>query len=220
LTADLVVMAIGIRPEIELARTAGLDVNRGVVVGDDMRTTDPHIYAVGECAEHRGLCFGLVEPLWDMAEVCADRLAGGNGARFAAPILSARLKITGVDMFSAGALMAEAESDDEITYLDNAEGIYKKLVLRDGRIAGVMLYGDVADSAWYLHLMRDRTDVSALRPNLIFGQGHAEEAAAQDAVQSQHMVITSAAEMRAANGAARPRIGWPPINETARAAYA
>jgi nitrite reductase (NADH) large subunit len=218
LPADFVVMAVGIRPEIVLARDAGLDANRGIVVGDDMRTTDPHIFAVGECAEHRGQCYGLVEPLWDMAQVCAERLAGVGDAMFAAPILSARLKITGVEVFSAGALMAEAESDDEITYLDDAEGIYKKLVLRDGRIAGVMLYGDVADSAWYLRLMRESADVSALRPNLIFGQGHAEE---QDEAPEagEETTVVPAAERRAVNGAARTRTGWPSIDPVARPAY-
>ncbi len=223
LPADLVVMAIGIRPEIELARRAGLDVNRGVVVGDDLRTSDPHIYAVGECAEHRGLCFGLVEPLWDMAEVCAQRLAGGQDAVFAAPVLSARLKITGVDVFSAGALMAEAESDDEVTYLDGTEGIYRKLVLRDDRIAGVMLYGDIAESAWYLRLMREGVDVSAMRPDLIFGQGYAEEPTAEAPAgageQSEASGIAPAAEMRAVPSVSRPRIGWQWINHTVRPAY-
>jgi nitrite reductase [NAD(P)H] large subunit len=218
LPADLVVMAVGIRPEIALARRAGLDVNRGVVVGDDMRTSDPHIYAVGECAEHRGVCFGLVEPLWDMAEACAERLAGGAHGNFAAPIMSARLKITGVDVFSAGALMAEAESDDEITYLDNADGVYKKLVLRDGSIVGVMLYGDIVDSAWYLQLMRARADVSALRPNLIFGRSHpGEQAEARE--PSEEASVAPVATTTGVNGSARTRIGWPLIDATARPAY-
>jgi nitrite reductase (NADH) large subunit len=219
LPADLVVMAIGIRPEIDLARRIGLDVNRGIVVNDDMRTTDPHIYAVGECAEHRGICYGLVEPLWDMAEVCANRLAGGGDALFTAPIPSARLKITGVDVFSAGALMAEADSDDEITYLDSGQGIYKKLVLREGKIAGVMLYGDIADSAWYLKLMRERANISSLRPNLVFGQGPVEEATAQDDNQSADVNAASAVERRAVEEDARARIDLSWIAATARPAY-
>jgi len=168
--ADLVVMAIGIRPEITLAKQAGLDANRGVVVGDDMRTTDPHIYAVGECAEHRGQCFGLVAPLWDMAKVCADRLAGIEGPLFAAPKLSTRLKITGIDVFSAGVLAAADESEDEITFSDAAAGIYKKLIIRDDKLVGTVLYGDATDGAWYFDLLCQGTDVSALRPTLIFGQ--------------------------------------------------
>jgi nitrite reductase [NAD(P)H] large subunit len=166
--ADLVVMAIGIRPEIALARQAGLDANRGIVVGDDMRSTDPHIYAVGECAEHRGLCFGLVEPLWSMASVCAARLAGSETALFATPVLATRLKITGIDVFSAGVLMAEAESDDEITLLDNLRGVYKKLVLREGRIVGAVLYGDIGDSARYLALIGDAVDITPFRQRIIF----------------------------------------------------
>jgi nitrite reductase (NADH) large subunit len=172
--ADLVVMAIGIRPEITLAKQAGLDANRGIVVGDDMRTTDPHIYAVGECAEHRGTCFGLVAPLWDMAKVCADRLAGIEGKLFATPELSTRLKITGIDVFSAGVLMASDESEDEVTYSDASAGIYKKLVIRDDKLVGAVLYGDVADGAWYFDLICQGSDVSAFRPGMIFGRAAAE----------------------------------------------
>jgi len=167
--ADLVVMAIGIRPEISLAKQAGLDANRGVVVGDDMRTTDPHIYAVGECAEHRGQCFGLVAPLWDMAKICADRLAGIDAPLFAAPKMSTRLKITGIDVFSAGVLAAADESEDEITFSDAAAGIYKKLVIRDDKLVGAVLYGDVADGAWYFDLMCKGANLGDLRPAMIFG---------------------------------------------------
>ncbi|MDE2165211.1 MAG: NAD(P)/FAD-dependent oxidoreductase [Alphaproteobacteria bacterium] len=169
LPADFVVMAVGICPETGLARQAGLDVNRGIVVDDGLRSSDPAIYAVGECAEHRGLCFGLVAPVWDMAETCAARLAGDRSAFFATSVLSAQLKITGVEVFSAGALMAEAESDDEITYLDAAGGTYRKLVLRDDTVVGAVLYGDVTDGAWYLRLIRQAADVSQLRAELIFG---------------------------------------------------
>jgi nitrite reductase (NADH) large subunit len=172
--ADLVVMAIGIRPEITLAKQAGLDANRGIVVGDDMRTTDPHIYAVGECAEHRGKCFGLVAPLWDMAKVCADRLAGIEGDLFKTPELSTRLKITGIDVFSAGVLTAADDSEDEVTYSDASAGIYKKLVIRDDKLVGAVLYGDVADGAWYFDLICQGTDVSAFRPGMIFGRAAAE----------------------------------------------
>jgi nitrite reductase (NADH) large subunit len=174
--ADLVVMAVGIRPNIALAKAAGLDANRGVVVADNMQTTDPSIFAVGECAEHRGQCFGLVAPLWDMAKVCAHHLAGGEEMLFAAPALSTRLKITGIDVFSAGALVAADEADDEITLQDAAHGTYKKLVLRDGKLVGAVLYGDVADGAWYFDLMRQGTDVGEIRAKMIFGQAHAEGA--------------------------------------------
>jgi nitrite reductase (NADH) large subunit len=172
--ADLVVLAIGIRPNIDLARAAQLEVNRGIVVTDDMRTSDPDIFAVGECVEHRGNVFGLVAPIWDQAKVCAARLAGDEEALFVSKALSTSLKITGVDVFSAGALMAADESDDEITLRDDSRGLYKKIVLRDGKLVGAVLYGDVADGQWYLQLMRDKEDVSALRERLVFGRAFAE----------------------------------------------
>lgn len=168
--ADLVVLAIGIRPNIDLARDAGLRINRGIEVFDDMRTSDPDIFAVGECVEHRGQVFGLVAPLWDQAKVCAAQLAGDGSAVFATQVLSTSLKITGVDVFSAGALMAADEADDEITLRDDARGMYKKIVLREGRLVGAVLYGDVADGPWYLKTMREGRDVGALRDRLVFGR--------------------------------------------------
>ncbi|HEY4264388.1 MAG TPA: nitrite reductase large subunit NirB, partial [Micropepsaceae bacterium] len=172
--ADLVVLAIGIRPNIDLARAAELEVNRGIVVADDMRTSDSDIFAVGECVEHRGQVFGLVAPLWDQAKVCAAQLAGDETALFSAGALSTSLKITGVDVFSAGALMAADESDDEITLRDDNRGLYKKIVLREGRLVGAVMYGDVADGQWYLRLIREKTDVAGLRDRLVFGRAFAE----------------------------------------------
>jgi nitrite reductase (NADH) large subunit len=172
--ADLVVLAIGIRPNIDLARAAELDVNRGIKVYDDMRTSDPAIFAVGECVEHRGQVFGLVAPIWDQAKVCAAQLAGDETAVFASQALSTSLKITGIDVFSAGALMAAGENDDEITLRDDSRGLYKKIVLRDGKLVGAVLYGEVADGPWYLQLMRDKQDVSALRERLVFGRAFTE----------------------------------------------
>ncbi len=171
--ADLVVLAIGIRPNIALAKQAGLEVNRAIIVLDSLQTSDPDIYAIGECVEHRGQCFGLVAPIWDMAKVCADHLAGASDSAFAAQLSSTRLKITGVDVFSAGALVANAEDDDEITFSDAANGVYKKLVLRDNKVVGSVLYGDVADGAWYFDLMRKATDIGSIRPLMIFGQAYA-----------------------------------------------
>ncbi|HEU0163124.1 MAG TPA: nitrite reductase large subunit NirB [Rhizomicrobium sp.] len=168
--ADLVVLAIGIRPNIELAKNAQLEVNRGIVVGDDMRTSDPDIFAVGECVEHRGNVFGLVAPIWDQARACAARLAGNEEAVFVSRDISTSLKITGVDVFSAGALCAASEQDDEVTLRDDRRGIYKKIVMRDGRLVGAVLYGDVTDGQWYLQLMRDKQDVSVLRDRLVFGK--------------------------------------------------
>jgi len=176
--ADLVVLAIGIRPNIDLARAAGLDVNRGLLVGDDMRTSDPNIYAVGECIEHNGQVFGLVAPIWEQAKVCGARLAGDEEAVYVPPPIFTSLKITGVDVFSAGALAAADESDDEITLHDAKRGVYKKIVLRGDRLVGSVLYGHVADGPWYVQLMRDKTDVSAFRDQLVFGRAFAEPAGA------------------------------------------
>jgi nitrite reductase (NADH) large subunit len=176
--ADLVVLAIGIRPNIDLPRAAGLDVNRGLLVGDDMRTSDPDIYAVGECIEHNGQVFGLVAPIWEQAKVCGARLAGDEAAAYVPPPVFTSLKITGVDVFSAGALAAADESDEEITLHDARRGVYKKVILRDDRIVGSVLYGHVADGPWYVQLMREKADVSAFRDQLVFGRAFAEAAAA------------------------------------------
>ncbi|CAA7611600.1 Nitrite reductase (NAD(P)H) [Candidatus Terasakiella magnetica] len=172
--AELVVVAIGIRPNVDLAKAAGLEVNRGIVVGDDMATSDPSIYAVGECVEHRGQIFGLVAPLWEQAKVCAARMAGDDQAIYVTPALSTRLKITGIDVFSAGQLVAQDEADEELVYRDSARGIYKKLVLRADKVVGAVMYGDVEDGAWYFQLMRDKADIAAIRDRMIFGQVYAD----------------------------------------------
>ena len=167
--ADLVVVAIGIRPDIALARAAGLEVNRGIVVGDNMATSDPDIFAVGECAEHRGAVVGLVAPIWDMARVCAHHLAGGDAPIYAAQATATRLKITGIDVYSAGQLAA-GEDEDEVVLRDARRRAYRKLVLRDGKVVGTVLYGDVSDGAWYFDLIRRKTDVSDIADRMILGQ--------------------------------------------------
>ncbi|MCO6418460.1 nitrite reductase large subunit NirB [Siccirubricoccus sp. KC 17139] len=174
--ADLVVVAIGIRPNIDLARQAGLEVNRGIVVDDGLRTEDPNIFAVGECVEHRGQVFGLVAPIWEQAKICAAQLAGDETAIYVTPPLSTRLKITGVDVFSAGALAAADPADEEITFQDVARGVYRKLVLRGGKVAGVVMYGDVTDGPWYFQLLREGTEVGPMRDTLILGRAVATAA--------------------------------------------
>src|SRR5205814_9808969 len=139
---------------------AKLDVNRGILVGDDMRTSDADIYAVGECTEHNGQVSGLVAPIWEQAKVCGARLAGDAAAVYVPPPVFTSLKITGIDVFSAGALAAVEEADDEITLHDAKRGVYKKIVLRDDKIVGTVLYGNVADGPWYVQLMRDKLDVA------------------------------------------------------------
>ncbi len=169
--ADLVVMAVGIRPNIALARESGLACGRGVHVNDTLQTFDPRIYAVGECVEHRGQCYGLVAPLFEQAKVVANHLAELGFARYTGSEVSTKLKVTGMDVFSAG----EFEGDDDtdlLTFEDAARGVYKKLVVKDNRIRGAVLCGDTIDGAWYFQLMRDGTDIAHLRETLLFGQAH------------------------------------------------
>jgi nitrite reductase (NADH) large subunit len=178
LPADLVVLAIGIRPNVELARAAALDVNRGILVGDDMATSDADIYAVGECVEHNGKVFGLVAPIWDQARVCGAQLADDKAEVYVPPPVFTSLKITGIDVFSAGALAAADEADEEITLHDATGGLYKKVILRNDRVVGSVLFGSVADGPWYVELMRDGTDVSSFRDRIVFGRPLAERAGA------------------------------------------
>lgn len=174
LPADLVIMAVGIRPNIQLARDAGLYCERGIVVSDTMQTYDPRIYAVGECIQHRGQTYGLVAPLYEQARVCANHLAGPGFADYYGSLLSTTLKVTGVSLFSAGEFQGGRGYQDLI-FKDPARGVYRKLVLRDNRVRGAVFYGEVQDSAWYLGLMRQKADVAPLRQQLIFGRAHAEE---------------------------------------------
>jgi nitrite reductase (NADH) large subunit len=169
LQADLVVMAAGIRPNVALARAAGLACGRGIQVDDGMRSlTDPAVYAVGECVEHRGAVFGLVAPLYEMAKVAADRIAGVAETDYVPAVTGTRLKVTGIDMFSAGDFIGD-DTTDEIVFRDAARGVHKRLVLRDDRLIGAVLYGEARDAAWYFDLMRGGTDVAALRDTLVFG---------------------------------------------------
>lgn len=169
LAADLVVFAVGVKPNIDLARDAGLDVNRGITVDDFMMTSDPDIFAVGECIEHRGQTFGLVGPLWEQARTCAEVLCGGAPAPYAAPAPNTSLKVTGVDVFSAGVLSARDDGDEEITLRDAGAGQYKKLVVRDRRLVGAILYGEIADGPWFTELIHSGRDIMPMRDSLIFG---------------------------------------------------
>ena len=167
--ADLVVMAAGIRPNTALAESAGLLCNRGVVVNDTLQTYDPKIYAIGECANHRGTAYGLVAPLYEQAKVCANHLAQMGIARYQGSQTSTKLKVTGIDLFSAGDFMG-GDGVEEITLSDPIGGVYKKLLLKDEKLIGACLYGDTADGAWYFKLLREGKDVSALRDRLMFGE--------------------------------------------------
>ncbi len=168
LPADIVVMAAGIRPNIALAKAAGLACGRGIQVDDGMATSDPAIFAVGECVEHRGALFGLVAPLWDMAKVLADRVTKTAMTDYVPTVTGTRLKVTGIDMFSAGDFMGD-ENTDDVVFRDAARGVHKKLVIRDDKLIGAVLYGEARDSAWYFDMIRTGTDISALRDTLVFG---------------------------------------------------
>ena len=168
LEAELVVIAAGIKPNADLGRKAGLEVNRGIVVNDFMETSDPDILAVGECTEHRGRTFGLVAPLFDQARVLAATITDNRGPVFSAPAPAAKLKIMGVDIFSAGSI-DEAEAGVEVVrYEDPALGAYKKLLIKDNRLHGMILVGDIEDELVYMDWMRSGTDLAPLRRQLLF----------------------------------------------------
>ncbi|HHN68168.1 MAG TPA: NAD(P)/FAD-dependent oxidoreductase, partial [Thermopetrobacter sp.] len=169
--ADLVVMAAGIVPEKRLAEEAGLYCERGIVVNDYMMTYDPRIFAVGECVQHRGVCYGLVAPLYEQARVLANHIAGRGWMTYEGSVTSTKLKVTGIDLFSAGDFLGGGDSE-ELIMLDEKAGVYKKLVIENDRLTGAVLYGDTMDGAWYFQLIREGSDISEIRGRLLFGQAH------------------------------------------------
>jgi nitrite reductase (NADH) large subunit len=166
--ADAVIFAAGIRPNTALAKDAGIAVNRGIVVNDEMQTASPEIYALGECAEHRGTCYGLVEPAYEQARVLARHLAG-RPAAYQGSVVSTNLKVSGVSVFSAGDFMG-GEGSESLVLTDRRRGTYKKLVIADGRLTGAVLIGDTVDALWYLELIRNREKVAAIRTDMVFGR--------------------------------------------------
>jgi len=189
LPADLVVMAVGIRPNTALAESMNLHVNKGIVVSDTLQTvTDPRIYAVGECAAHRGIAYGLVAPLFEQGKVLATHLAEFGIGRYIGSLTSTKLKVTGIDLFSAGNFMG-GENTEEIVMSDPSGGVYKKLVIQGDKLVGACLYGDTVDGSWYFKLLRDGRSVADIRDRLMFGesnigdvghQGHSKAAAMAD----------------------------------------
>jgi nitrite reductase (NADH) large subunit len=165
---DIVVMAVGIRPSAALAKTAGLEVNRGIVVNDQLVTSDLDIFALGECVEHRGAVYGLVAPLYEMARTIAETLAQKDAA-YLGSVMSTKLKVTGVDLYSGGDF-AEAKDREEIVLRDASRGIYKRLVIKENRIIGIVMYGDTEDGPWFFDKLKKAEDISADREMLIFGQ--------------------------------------------------
>ncbi|MFP8817538.1 nitrite reductase small subunit NirD [Acinetobacter johnsonii] len=172
LEADLVVFAVGIRPNMALAQSAGLRCNRGVLVNDTMQTFDPSIYAVGECIEHRSQTFGLVEPLWGQAFICASHLAEHGSLTFKAPTVPTQLKVSGCDVFSAGNFEPKDDFED-IILNDEKRQIYKRIIIQKDKVVGAVLFGDTEDGVWYAELISDQTPISSIRNKLLFGKDFA-----------------------------------------------
>lgn len=174
--ADLVVMTAGVRPNIDLAKSAGLHCERAIVVDDTLQTYDPRIYAVGECVQHRSATFGLVAPIWDQARVCGAHLAGAGVRRYVQQTSPTRLKVTGVDLYSVGDFIG-GEGSEDLVLRDARRGVYKRLVIKDGRVTGAVLYGDVKDGPWYFNLIQNRSDITPIRQTLLFGEALSNRAA-------------------------------------------
>jgi nitrite reductase (NADH) large subunit len=166
--ANAVIFAAGIRPNVALAKEAGVPVNRGIVVDDHLETGAPGIFALGECAEHRGICYGLVEPAYDQAHILAQHLAG-RAASYQGSVVATNLKVSGVSVFSAGDFMG-VDGTETIVLNDFRHGTYKKLVISDGRLSGAVLVGDTGDALWYLELIRNREPIARIRKDMIFGR--------------------------------------------------
>ena len=201
--ASLVVMAVGIRPNVALARGCGLEVGRGIKVDDHMVTSDPAILAVGECVEHDGQVYGLVAPLWEMCRALADGLAG-KPTGYRGSVTSTKLKVSGIDVFSAGDF-AGGDGAEDIVLRDASRGVYKRVVVKDDRIVGAVLYGDTADGSWYFDLLKKREDISDLRDVLIFGQAYASGGGAADP-KAAVAALSDDAEICGCNGVSKGQV--------------
>jgi nitrite reductase (NADH) large subunit len=204
LPADLVVMAAGIRPNTALAQSAGLHCERGIVVSDTMQTiTDPRVYAVGECAAHRGIAYGLVAPLFEQARVCATHLAQFGIGRYTGSQVSTKLKVTGIDLYSAGNFMG-GEDCEEIVMSDPGAGVYKKLVVKDDKLVGACLYGDTVDGAWYFKLVREGRPIHDIRERLMFGESNIGDTGHEG--HSRAVAMADGDEVCGCNGVAKGTI--------------
>ncbi|WP_288128634.1 nitrite reductase large subunit NirB [Thiomonas sp.] len=202
--ADLVVMAAGIRPNTELAEKAGIYCKRGIVVTDTMQTvTDPRIYALGECAAHRGVAYGLVAPLFEQGKVAANHLAQFGIGRYTGSAVSTKLKVTGIDLFSAGEFMG-GEGCEDIVLSDPFSGVYKRLVIKDNKLLGACLYGDTVDGSWYFKLLREGRSVGDIRDKLMFGESHLGDTGHQG--QSKAATMADSDEVCGCNGVCKGTI--------------
>jgi nitrite reductase (NADH) large subunit len=171
LACDLLIAAIGIEPNIAIAKEAGLYCERGIVVNDTLQSYDPSIYAVGECIQHRGSTFGLVAPLFEQAKVCANHLSSHGVAKYITLPSATKLKVTGIQLFSVGNFLDDTENES-IIFSDPALGIYKKLILKANQLIGVILYGDTIDGSWYQELLETKEPIVEIRDKLIFGKAY------------------------------------------------
>jgi nitrite reductase (NADH) large subunit len=203
IATDLVVIAIGIRPNTALAEAAGLHCSRGIVVSDTMQTFDPRIYAVGECVNHRGIAYGLVAPLFEMAKTCANHLAEYGISRYTGSLTSTKLKVTGIDLFSAGDFHGDATTE-AITLSDPLMGVYKKLVIKADRLIGAVLYGNTTDGAYYFKLLRDARPIADIRDKLMFGESNLGDTGHQG--QSSAAAMSDDMEVCGCNGVCKGTI--------------
>jgi len=201
--ASLVVMAVGIRPNVRLARDAGLAIGRGIHVDDHMVTSDPDILAVGECVEHDGQVYGLVAPLWEMCRALADGLVDQHSG-YRGSVTSTKLKVSGIDVFSAGDF-AGGDGAEDIVLRDAARGIYKRVVVRENRVVGAVLYGDTADGNWYFYLIKKGEDIAPIRDDLIFGQAYALGGGAGDP-SAAVAALSDDAEICGCNGVSKAKV--------------
>jgi nitrite reductase (NADH) large subunit len=201
--ANLVVMAVGIRPSTALARAAGIEVGRGIKVDDHLVTSDPDVLAVGECVEHDGQVYGLVAPLWDMCRALADGLAERHSG-YKGSVTSTKLKVSGIDLFSAGDFSG-GDGAEDIVLRDASRGVYKRVVIRDDRVIGAVLYGDTADGGWYFDLLKKQEDISELRDFLIFGQAYAQGGGQADP-KAAVAALSDDAEICGCNGVSKGQV--------------
>ncbi|HKX78470.1 MAG TPA: nitrite reductase large subunit NirB [Novosphingobium sp.] len=204
IAADIVVMAAGIRPSTGLAKAAGLECERGVMVDDHMVTSDPAVLAVGECVQHRGTCYGLVAPLWEMCRALADHLTG-EPTGYEGSVTSTKLKVSGIDLFSAGDFSG-GDGAEDIVMRDAARGVYKRVIVKDDRLVGAVLYGDTADGNWYFDLMKKGEDVSDIRDALIFGQAFASGGGALADPNAAVAALSDQAEICGCNGVSKGKV--------------
>lgn len=203
IAADLVVMAVGIKPSASLAKMAELEVERGILIDDNMVTSDPNILAVGECVQHRGNCYGLVAPIWDMCRALADFLTESPSG-YEGSVTATKLKVSGVDLFSAGDFSG-GEGCEDIVMRDASRGIYKRVIVKDNTLIGAVLYGDTADGNWYFDLLKSGEDISEIREALIFGQAFASGGLSLDP-DSAVAALSDNAEICGCNGVSKGQV--------------